>query len=94
MGTTVYTNDNRIESIHPIQNFNGSSKGGLDRHPTVFSTNVIPSERLSFNKHQSPDWILNIYKAKVEDTGIYECQINTEPKRSKSYQLLVVGMML
>lgn len=89
MGITVYTNDNRIEPIHPTPRVNGSNNGNYDRHhPTA--PNVIPSDRFGYHKYQSPDWILNIYHAKVKDTGTYECQINTEPKRSKSYQLLVV----
>lgn len=37
------------------------------------------------------NWVLNINEAKVSDSGIYECQINTEPKKSKAYELLVVG---
>ena len=88
----MYTNDNRIEPIHPIPSSNGSIKGNFDRHPTALSANVIPSGRFGYPIDQSPDWILNIYQAKVKDTGTYECQINTEPKRSKSYQLRVVGM--
>ena len=42
---------------------------------------------------QSPDWRLNIKRARVEDSGVYECQINTEPKKSKKYQLLVIGKL-
>ena len=69
--TTVYTNDDRFESVHPNQTSN-------------------PTERARFGD-QSPDWVLKIHTAKVEDSGVYECQINTEPKRSKKYQLLVIG---
>ena len=95
MGMTVYTNDDRIQPIHPIPNFNASLNVNLARHPiNVLAANMIPSERLRYLKEQSPDWILNIHRAKVKDTGTYECQINTEPKRSKSYQLLVVGMYI
>ena len=92
MGMTVYTNDDRIEPIHPIPNFNGSINANLDgNHKTIEVGNIIPSDRFRYLKNQSPDWILNIYRAQVKDTGTYECQINTEPKRSKSYQLIVVG---
>ena len=69
--TTVYTNDDRFESVHPNQTRN-------------------PMERARFGE-QSPDWVLKIRNSKVEDSGVYECQINTEPKRSKKYQLLVIG---
>ena len=91
MGMTVYTNDDRIEPIHPIPNFNGSINANFRPHPTALTANIIPSDRLTYLKNQSPDWILNIHDAKVKDTGTYECQINTEPKRSKSYRLVVVG---
>jgi hypothetical protein len=37
------------------------------------------------------DWTLIIRDARVTDSGIYECQINTEPKRSKFLDLNVVG---
>ena len=49
-----------------------------------------PTDRAKFGE-TSPDWRLNVHDAKVQDSGIYECQINTEPKRSKRYHLLVVG---
>ena len=91
MGMTVYTNDDRIEPIHPIPHFNGSIDVNVDRNDKEVKKNVIPSDRFKYLKNQSPDWILHIHQAKVRDTGTYECQINTEPKRSKSYQLLVVG---
>ena len=39
----------------------------------------------------SSDWVLAVRDAQVNDSGVYECQINTEPKRSKAYQLKVVG---
>ncbi|XP_059081452.1 zwei Ig domain protein zig-8-like isoform X1 [Tigriopus californicus] len=38
----------------------------------------------------SDNWILKLRNAQVDDSGIYECQINTEPKRSKAYLLQVV----
>ena len=41
--------------------------------------------------NKSNDWNLQISRAQVTDSGIYECQINTVPKRSKSYVLQVVG---
>ena len=41
--------------------------------------------------NKSNDWNLEISDALISDSGIYECQINTVPKRSKSYVLQVVG---
>ena len=49
-----------------------------------------PTNRARFGE-TSPDWKLHIEEARVEDSGVYECQVNTEPKRSKKYELTVVG---
>ena len=43
------------------------------------------------NKRANSDWILHIHQAHPSDSGIYECQINTEPKKSKAYHLQIVG---
>ena len=40
------------------------------------------------------DWILKITTAQVRDSGIYECQVSTEPKISKSFNLTVRGMYI
>jgi len=39
----------------------------------------------------SDNWTLLIKFAQPRDAGIYECQINTEPKMSLAFQLNVVG---
>lgn len=36
-------------------------------------------------------WTLQIKYPQLRDAGVYECQINTEPKMSLSYVLNVVG---
>ena len=41
----------------------------------------------------SNDWTLTVDEAREDDSGVYECQINTEPKKSKAYQLRVVGKL-
>ncbi|XP_076059413.1 hemicentin-1-like [Oratosquilla oratoria] len=38
----------------------------------------------------SGDWVLKITSAQVRDSGIYECQVSTEPKISKPFNLTVV----
>jgi len=43
------------------------------------------------NSSDSIDWNLIIENSVVQDSGIYECQVNTEPKKSKAYILQVVG---
>ena len=66
MGRTVYSNDDRVQIIHP--NRSDSSVN-----------------------HNREDWILRLRNTVPTDSGIYECQINTEPKKSKAYDLQVVG---
>ena len=68
MGSALYSNDKRIQVIHPK-----------------------PSQDARNNNRD--DWLLNIHEASPEDSGIYECQINTEPKKSKAYMLKVVGKL-
>ena len=36
-------------------------------------------------------WTMTIRSTKVTDTSRYECQVNTEPKKSKEFSLRVVG---
>uniref|UniRef100_A0A1S4GNM4 Ig-like domain-containing protein n=1 Tax=Anopheles gambiae TaxID=7165 RepID=A0A1S4GNM4_ANOGA len=40
----------------------------------------------------SVNWTLQIKYPQVRDTGVYECQINTEPKMSLSYTLNVIEL--
>ena len=39
----------------------------------------------------SDEWSLRISSAQTRDSGVFECQISTEPKISQSYRLNVVG---
>ncbi|XP_045104537.1 zwei Ig domain protein zig-8-like [Portunus trituberculatus] len=39
---------------------------------------------------KSENWTLQIRFAQVRDSGVYECQVNTEPKMSLAYHLAVV----
>lgn len=41
--------------------------------------------------HDAGNWTLQIKYPQLRDNGVYECQINTEPKMSLSYTLNVVG---
>ncbi|GAB0090397.1 uncharacterized protein DMENIID0001_051270 [Sergentomyia squamirostris] len=45
---------------------------------------VIPRENTT-------QWVLQIRYVQLRDAGVYECQINTEPKMSLSYTLNVIG---
>lgn len=40
----------------------------------------------------SHDWQLKISYVQEKDSGIYECQVSTEPKISLAFRLAVVGM--
>ena len=42
----------------------------------------------------SPDWVLKITSPQKRDSGIYECQVSTEPKISRAFNLSVVGEFL
>ena len=51
-------------------------------------------ERFSVSHPQnSDDWILHISSVQLHDSGVYECQINTEPKISAPVNLNVVGRL-
>lgn len=40
---------------------------------------------------RSDKWTLQIKFPQLRDSGIYECQVNTEPKMSMAFRLNVVG---
>lgn len=42
----------------------------------------------------SDEWLLKISSGQPRDSGIYECQVSTEPKISLPYRLTVVGMYI
>ncbi|XP_076039251.1 zwei Ig domain protein zig-8-like [Oratosquilla oratoria] len=44
----------------------------------------------SLHAEGSSEWILKITSPQVRDSGIYECQVSTEPKISKSFNLTVL----
>ncbi|XP_012250737.1 basement membrane-specific heparan sulfate proteoglycan core protein-like isoform X2 [Athalia rosae] len=44
----------------------------------------------SLHSDGSDEWTLKISSPQVRDSGVYECQVSTEPKISQAYQLSVV----
>lgn len=47
---------------------------------------------LQVNRSQNSSvWTLQIKYPQLRDAGVYECQINSEPKMSLSYSLEVIG---
>lgn len=49
-----------------------------------FLFQIIRSEK-------SSNWTLQIKFPQIRDSGIYECQVNTEPKMSLPFRLNVIG---
>jgi len=41
---------------------------------------------------KSENWTLQIKYPQERDAGVYECQVNTEPKISMAFHLTVIGM--
>ena len=39
----------------------------------------------------SQEWTLKVLAATLSDSGVYECQVSTEPKISLAFMLRVVG---
>ena len=68
-----------------------------DLHVLTIGNVVYTSDaRIAIKNVTTPEsitveWNLHIFPTRVEDSGIYECQINTEPKKSKAFHLDVVG---
>jgi len=51
-----------------------------------FSVLEIPRPRLV-----ASDWSLTVKNASVDDSGMYECQVNTDPKMNRKFHLAVKG---
>jgi len=51
-----------------------------------FSVLEIPRPRLA-----ASDWILTVKNTSAQDSGTYECQVNTEPKMNRKFHLTVKG---
>lgn len=59
---------------------------------TVGGYTYTSDQRFQANYHaQTDEWILQIKWAQKRDSGIYECQISTQPVRSYFVNLNVVG---
>lgn len=59
---------------------------------TVGGYTYTSDQRFQANYHaQTDEWILQIKWAQKRDSGIYECQISTQPVRSYFVNVNVVG---
>ncbi|CAH1982895.1 unnamed protein product, partial [Acanthoscelides obtectus] len=45
----------------------------------------------SLHTDGSDEWTLKVTSPQIRDSGVYECQVSTEPKISQAYKLSVVG---
>lgn len=83
------------DPISPLFVFQVSWIRKADIHILTMGKIVYTTDKRFSIEHSraSDNWILKLRNAQVEDSGIYECQINTEPKRSKAYLLQVVGKL-
>lgn len=52
----------------------------------------IHSFKQVIRPEHSEKWTLQIKFPQIRDAGIYECQVNTEPKMSMAFRLNIVGM--
>lgn len=48
----------------------------------------------SLHSDGTDEWTLKISSPQIRDSGIYECQVSTEPKISLAYRLNIVGMLI
>lgn len=46
----------------------------------------------SMHSDSTDEWSLKIESPQPRDSGVYECQVSTEPKISQAFRLTVVGM--
>lgn len=51
----------------------------------------FPIQQQVIRAERSDRWTLQIKFPQLRDAGIYECQVNTEPKMSMAFRLNIVG---
>ncbi|XP_059141251.1 limbic system-associated membrane protein-like [Physella acuta] len=57
---------------------------------TLEDRRIIDDERISLERPYTRDWNLHIRDVRYSDQGIYNCQINTNPVRLKTINLIVL----
>lgn len=64
-----------------------------DLHIISAGDYIYTSDQRFKPKHvdNSDEWFLHIAYVQQEDSGVYECQVSTEPKMSFSFYLTVIG---
>jgi neuronal growth regulator 1 len=59
---------------------------------TLDEKRIIDDERMVLDRPHTKDWNLLLHDVKYEDRGRYTCQINTMPIKTKTIELIVLGM--
>ncbi|XP_042882882.1 uncharacterized protein LOC122259948 isoform X1 [Penaeus japonicus] len=94
--TNIVTSTGRVAYLHCRVNHLGNRVVTWLRKRDA---HVLTSGLFSYTNDQrftalhaegSPDWVLKITYPQTRDSGIYECQVSTEPKISRFYTLNVV----
>jgi hypothetical protein len=58
---------------------------------TLDDRRIIDDPRISIERPYTKDWNLHIRKTSYADRGQYTCQINTNPVKTKTVMLIVLG---
>lgn len=58
---------------------------------TLDDRRIIDDPRISIERPYTKDWNLHIRKTAYSDRGQYVCQINTNPVKTKTVMLIVLG---
>ncbi|KAK4326690.1 hypothetical protein Pmani_002846 [Petrolisthes manimaculis] len=94
--TTLVTPTGRVAYLHCRVNHLGNRVvtwlRKRDAHVlTVGLFSYTTDQRFTaLHSEGSPDWILKITSPQTRDSGTYECQVSTEPKISRAFNLSVV----
>ncbi|XP_069951779.1 protein CEPU-1-like [Cherax quadricarinatus] len=95
-GTEVITSTGRVAYLHCRVNHLGNRVvtwlRKRDAHVlTVGLFSYTTDQRFTaLHSEGSPDWVLKITSPQTRDSGTYECQVSTEPKISRAFNLSVV----
>ncbi|KAJ6643811.1 hypothetical protein Bhyg_08776, partial [Pseudolycoriella hygida] len=92
-GVTVYTSDQRFMNsfVHYWQKCNDDIDAIIEiasLHIATMDESIVVTQ-VNRPKNSSI-WTLQIKYPQIRDGGVYECQINTEPKMSLSYTLHII----
>ena len=70
--------------------------GWTDQYSTLLTLDekrIIDDERMVLDRPHTKDWNLLLHDVKYDDRGRYTCQINTMPIKTKTIELIVLGML-